>query len=840
MKNLSFLLLLVPFILFARESAQLEQLSIRLLWLHQFEFAGFYTALERGYYKDVGIDLEIKEYQFGLNITDEVLAQESDFGVESASVILDKMQGKDLMLLMATYQKSPFVLMAKKRDDLQTLQDLRGKKMMLAPNQVSMASLNAMLHINNIYHTDYITQEHSFNTEDLIEGKTDAMSTYLSNEPFHLKQKGIEYTIFDPAEYGFAFYSDILFTSSTFYKQNPQLVAKFYEATRKGWEYSFNNIEETATLIYEKYNSQNKSMDHLLFEAHELKKLAYVEGVEFGKFKHEVIAQIAQTYQLLNLSKSTIDLDGFIYEKALHVASQMDYKLLFKIALVLAVIFIALYYWNRKLSKLNRTIAQSNTKIAALLDNAGQGFLSFDKEFKVDSQYSKECIKLLGESIAHKDISELLFTKKSEREFFKKTLTLLKEEQNPIRKNSYLSLLPATILLRKKAVKIEYKVLEDDQVMLVLTNITAEKKLEKKVKKEQEILKMTVAIVSENHIFYETIKDYKEFLNTLTKQIDPNKTPKENLEHLYRMIHTFKGNFAQLFMQDMVAFIHNVESALSALVFQKDLTNEEINRLFDSFDFHERFNLMLKTIEDILGTEFVYSHNFLKIELSSIETLQQKIAKAMHRHKSSTPECKDILVHMQTLSQQKLYDLLKPYTSFTLNLAQRLGKEIYEFDIQGDKNVGVPKEFKGFLKSLIHLFRNCVDHGIEAPEERLLKAKDEKGFIACEFEQTDDILQIRVIDDGAGIDTKALEAKLHQRGVDTSTMDQKELIDSIFMQNLSTKESISDISGRGVGMSALKGELDKLGGSIEIQTQKDEGTTFIFSLPLHKKDENVD
>ncbi|MCD6259139.1 MAG: ABC transporter substrate-binding protein [Helicobacteraceae bacterium] len=839
MKNLSFFFLLLPFILLARESTQLEQLSIRLLWLHQFEFAGYYTALERGYYKDVGIDLEIKEYEFGLNITDEVLAKKSHFGVESASVILDKMRGKDLFLLMATYQKSPFVLMARKRDDLQTLQDIRGKKVMVAPNQVSMASLNAMLHINNIYHTDYIAQQHTFNTDDLIEGKTDAMSTYLSNEPFHLKQKGVEYTIFDPAEYGFAFYSDILFTSNEFYKQNPQLVAKFYEATRKGWEYSFNNIEETAALIHDKYNSQNKSMEHLLFEAHELKKLAYVEGVEFGKFKHEVIAQIAQTYQLLNLSKSTIDLDGFIYKKALHVASQIDYKLLFQIALVLAMIFIALYYWNRKLSKLNRTIAQSNTKIATLLDNAGQGFLSFDRDFKVDSQYSKECTKLLGDSIAHKDITQLLFTKKSEQEFFKKTLTLLKEEQNPIRKNSYLSLLPSTILLHKKAVKIEYKVLEDDQVMLVLTNITAEKKLEKKVKREQEILKMTVAIVSENHIFYETIKDYKEFLNTLENQIDLTKTPKENLEYLYRMIHTFKGNFAQLFMQDMVAFIHNVESELSALVFKKNVTNEDITKLFNGFNFHEKFDQVLKTIEDILGAEFVYSHNFLKIELSSIETLQQKIAKAMHKHNTTTPECKDILVQMQTLSQQKLYDLLRPYTSFTFSLAQRLGKEIYEFDIQGDKNIGVPKKFKGFLKSLVHLFRNCVDHGIESPEERLLKEKDEKGLIACEFEQTDDILYIKVVDDGAGIDTKALEAKLHQIGVDTTSMSENELVHTIFMQNLSTKESVSDISGRGVGMSALKEEMDKLGGSIEIQTRKDEGTSFVFSLPLHKKDENV-
>jgi two-component system chemotaxis sensor kinase CheA len=107
-----------------------------------------------------------------------------------------------------------------------------------------------------------------------------------------------------------------------------------------------------------------------------------------------------------------------------------------------------------------------------------------------------------------------------------------------IKRNSYLSLLPKIILLNKKAIKLEYKILENSYFMMILTNITTQKKLEKKIRKEQEVFKMIVTVVSESEIFYDTKKLFLEFIDS--KEHLHNK----KLNESYRLIHTFKGTFS--------------------------------------------------------------------------------------------------------------------------------------------------------------------------------------------------------------------------------------------------------------------------------------------------------
>ena len=138
---------------------ELKEVSIQLLWKHQFEFAGFYMAKEKGFYKDVGIDVSLKEYEFGTNISKDVSEGKSDFGVDGSSLILDKINNLDIYLLMPFLQISPFVIMTKQRDDIKTINNLKGKKIMITPNQVIMASLNAMFKINNLSNKDFISTE---------------------------------------------------------------------------------------------------------------------------------------------------------------------------------------------------------------------------------------------------------------------------------------------------------------------------------------------------------------------------------------------------------------------------------------------------------------------------------------------------------------------------------------------------------------------------------------------------------------------------------------------------------------------------------------------------------
>jgi len=827
------IIFLALFILTFAQAQELKKVSLQLLWKHQFEFAGYYVAKEKGFYKEAGLDVDLLEYQFGTDIAQNVSNRQSDFGIGSSALILDKIKGKDVYLLMPLLQTSPFVLMSKKRPDIQAVADLKGKKIMFTPNQVAMASLDAMLTVNHISNHDYIHQNHTFNVQDLIDGKTDAMSTYLSNEPYHMLQKKIPYTIFNPSDFGFNFYDDILFTSHSLYQKDPQLVHAFYQATQKGWEYAFNNSDETAQLIFNKYNTQNKSLDHLRFEASELKKLSHFGSNEYGKFKPELLQQIIQTYNLLDISKSTVDLPTIIYPDALYVESSIDYVLLWKIGGGFLLIFIGLYYWNRKLRKLNLEIQKSKKKVIELLDNAGQGFLSFSTDFKVDEEYSKECLKYLGEEIASRDISDLLFDDPTKKAFFKNTLMSALNEEKILSRNAILSLLPTLILLHKRALRLEYKIIDTHKVMMVITNISEQKRLEKKIKKEQEILKMIVTVVSESDVFYDAKKDFTTFINQVETLIERDKTALHNATILYRIIHTFKGTFSQLYMVETINVLHKIESELSKMIQKPIETNDELIAFLKSCDFETSFHKDLGTIGEFLGNEFLEKEDFIQIDVSDIHSIQEKITLILNDHAYTTPECVDVLTCIQNLSTLKLSTLLKPYLHFTEQLAQRLQKELYEVEFVGDETITVTDSFKPFVKSLVHLFRNSVDHGIEDPQTRIENGKDEKGFISCHFKKENGTLHLIVSDDGAGIDGGKIKEKLQQKGLETHLLSNGELYAHIFDDNFSTKEEVSTVSGRGIGLSALKNEVEKLGGNIEIHSQKGVGTTFEFVLPLH-------
>ncbi len=165
-----------------------------------------------------------------------------------------------------------------------------------------------------------------------------------------------------------------------------------------------------------------------------------------------------------------------------------------------------------------------------------------------------------------------------------------------------------------------------------------------------------------------------------------------------------------------------------------------------------------------------------------------------------------------------------------MQLSHRLDKPIYEFDIIGDEDIFLPKELKNFMNSLGHVFRNAISHGIEDEEIRVDLNKSERGAISCSFSKERDELKIIISDDGSGIDVDKIKEKAGNKN-----MSDKEAYSFIFKDNFSTNDEVSEVSGRGVGLSAVKNELDLLNGNIEIYSELNIGTRFIFTIPI---DEN--
>ncbi len=307
--------ILIIFILFfsALYSKQDKKISLQLQWKHQFQFAGYYMAKEKGFFKNSGFDVDIKEFKYGMNVTDEILAENSTFGTGRPTLLINRSAGDKIVLLASIFQSSPNILLALKSSNIKTIKDFKNKKIMVTGDAKYDSTIMSMIFSKGLTKKDLIFKEHTFNLDDLVNGKTDLISSYISNEPFLLKKRGIESVVFDPKDYGFDFYNDILFTTQENIENNFEEVKKFTEASLKGWEYAFNHIDETVEVILKKYNTQNKSKTALLYEADALKKLSFYKTDTIGKIDTDKVKRIFDYYRLMGFIKEEIDYNSFIY-----------------------------------------------------------------------------------------------------------------------------------------------------------------------------------------------------------------------------------------------------------------------------------------------------------------------------------------------------------------------------------------------------------------------------------------------------------------------------------------------------------------------------------------------
>ncbi|WP_294893475.1 ABC transporter substrate-binding protein, partial [Sulfuricurvum sp. RIFOXYD12_FULL_44_77] len=188
MKQYLFLLFFCFAALYAQQP--IEKVSVQLQWADQFQFAGYYVAKEKGFYRDAGLEVTLQKFDPKKLSVDEVMAGRSTYGIGRSSLLNDRMAGKNVVALSAIFQSSPFVLLSQKSADIKTPQDLIGKRVMMTSDFQDTISVRAMLNSQGIRLDQIKVLEHSYNPIDIANGKTDVMACYISNEPFVLKEKG--------------------------------------------------------------------------------------------------------------------------------------------------------------------------------------------------------------------------------------------------------------------------------------------------------------------------------------------------------------------------------------------------------------------------------------------------------------------------------------------------------------------------------------------------------------------------------------------------------------------------------------------------------------------------
>jgi len=235
---------------------QLERVTIQLKWFHQFQFAGYYAAVEKGYYAQEGIDVVFRERDTQKSHIQSVLDGEAEYGVADTGLLLARMNDKPVVLLKQIFQHSPLVFLSLKNSGITTPYDMAGKNVMFDIAGGSDAPLLAML-LDALGDLKKVTPvPHSFNADALTLGKVDIVSAYITSQPFALKQTGIETHIINPQNYGIDFYGDNFFTTEAEIRNHPARVKKMIRATLKGWAYALQNPEEIISLILTKYSPE--------------------------------------------------------------------------------------------------------------------------------------------------------------------------------------------------------------------------------------------------------------------------------------------------------------------------------------------------------------------------------------------------------------------------------------------------------------------------------------------------------------------------------------------------------------------------------------------------------
>lgn len=483
---------------------------------------------------------------------------------------------------------------------------------------------------------------------------------------------------------------------------------------------------------------------------------------------------------------------------------------------------------------LEKKITQRTKEIENLLNNAGQGFLSFNKNMHIGIKYSNEAKHIFDQEIAGLNITHLLYEDAEKQTFLQTTLeNILAEDE--MKQEIFISLLQKEFIINGKFIEVEYKVLDQDNFMMILTNITDKKELANKIKKEQQLLKMVVEIVTTQEQFNNLKEEYDNFILT----IDEYKSL-EKLSDLRKIIHTYKGVFAQKEMLNIVENLHNFETEIDCSIKQKKLSSIILNINTKTMKNWIEEDVVL--LKKILGETFFTNQNTIIIDKKRITQLQNHINTVLKKYKAtlenqSYEDIKNIKNEIKALKYKTVYTLVHPYEKLVDQLATKLEKSIHPMKIECD-TIYLPNKYNAFFHSLVHIFRNCVDHGIEDIETRYEKGKEEFGTISSSIKAINGFIDIQISDDGAGVDIEkikqlAIDKKLYKKK-EINKFNESKILMILFEDSFSTTNTITDISGRGVGLSSIIDELDKLGGTIKVENNFGKGMKFKFLLPYKK------
>lgn len=492
--------------------------------------------------------------------------------------------------------------------------------------------------------------------------------------------------------------------------------------------------------------------------------------------------------------------------------------------------------------KLHRMeIEQKNAAIKNLLDHTGQGFLFFGSNLLISEEYSKECDVIFGFSVGNQEFLKVMkhFVDDNCINIMRNTFDNVFRDEDIIRNKVFLSILPSELKIGARYIKTEYKVIPDQaekSVMMILTDITEKRVLELKSLEEKNNIKLIIRAISSTSEINQAIDDLHEFVERNVPQLlDGSRDPKTTLQHIFRVMHTMKGDFSLNSMHHTSAELHRLEDALSLMLKNiETVSMEKIRAFVRQIDCNQLLEQDILIIAEALGRQYFEKDDTYTVSKQRIMKIENKIKTTFHGEEQAV-----ILQLLRSLFYTNVKDIIRDYNDYIKTLGVRFGKNISDIKITGEDVYINRDRYFPFMKSLVHVFRNMADHGVEDPEERICSGKPEFGEISCELKKMEDKFILCLTDDGKGINLDAIREKAVEKGIysekEIGQLAREQILETIFLDDFSTRNTVDLYSGRGVGLAAVYSELEEIGGKIKIDTETGKYTRFKFIVPLYQQ-----
>jgi chemotaxis protein histidine kinase CheA len=279
-----------------------------------------------------------------------------------------------------------------------------------------------------------------------------------------------------------------------------------------------------------------------------------------------------------------------------------------------------------------------------------------------------------------------------------------------------------------------------------------------------------------------------------------------------RALHTLKGNAAVFGFHHLASRCHNLENELAES--GGGVTEEQIADLYRDLE------VTVRQVKVVFGDDFLSLIEVRERDLS-------RLANALQERREHTA----LLAMVESWRDESVDAVLNRFAAQASRIATGLGKEIDV--VVDDDGARVPRgALRGFWSGLVHAIRNAIDHGIETPDERLDAGKPQRGRLVLRARSDGHRLTLELEDDGRGIDFDALRRAADRKGLPCAT--RSDLLEAMFADGVSSRTEATELSGRGVGMAALREACVELGGSLAVETHRGAGTRFTFHIPVSR------